>query len=92
MCIRDSGDIVEKIPVDAETLCESDKHCAGFINTSGAKNKFMAFQFHPEVTHTKYGTEMLKYFCQKAAGLPTVSYTHLDVYKRQKPSLSSRKS
>lgn len=64
------GDIVEKIPLNAETLCVSDKHCAGFINRASAQNQFMAFQFHPEVTHSHYGTEMLKYFCEQAAGAP----------------------
>jgi GMP synthase (glutamine-hydrolysing) len=64
------GDIVEKIPSTANVLCESDKHCAGFINRPGENKKFMAFQFHPEVTHSHFGTEMLKYFCCQSAGSP----------------------
>ena len=69
------GDIVDKIPADSENLCESDKHCAGFISNAfisklNSAKKFMAFQFHPEVTHSQYGTEMLKYFCFQAAGAP----------------------
>lgn len=82
------GDIVDKIPTAATVLCESDKHCAGFINRDGETKKYMAFQFHPEVTHSHFGTEMLKYFCQSAAGEP--NWTAKSTFTQAQDSIAGK--
>ncbi len=51
------GDVVTKIPNDAQELLRTDHHIAGFIS-----KQFMGLQYHPEVSHSEYGAEFLKYF------------------------------
>lgn len=53
------GDVVTMAPAEAEVLCETENHISGLKH-----NNYWALQFHPEVSHTEYGTEMLKAFCQ----------------------------
>jgi len=53
------GDVVMKIPQNAELLCETSDHIAGFIS-----EKYWALQYHPEVSHSEYGREVLKAFCE----------------------------
>lgn len=55
-------DSVTKIPDGFQILATSDCGVVAGI----ANNKIMALQFHPEVTHTKYGIEILKHFLQTA--------------------------
>lgn len=51
------GDVVTKIPAEAKELLRTDHHIAGFIS-----KQFMGLQYHPEVSHSEYGTEFLKFF------------------------------
>ena len=51
------GDVVTKIPADAKELLRTDHHIAGFVS-----KQFMGLQYHPEVSHSEYGTEFLKFF------------------------------
>lgn len=53
------GDVVTQLPTGAEILCETDTHIAGFKH-----EKFWALQYHPEVTHSEYGSEVLKAFLE----------------------------
>ena len=52
------GDVVEKCPEDFKILARSDE---GHPAVLEGKNIF-AVQFHPEVSHTVCGTDVLKYF------------------------------
>lgn len=54
------GDEVIEIPADFEVLCETNNAAiAGMVN----KNRnWYGLQFHPEVTHTTLGTNILKHF------------------------------
>ncbi|MBC7741261.1 MAG: glutamine-hydrolyzing GMP synthase [Bdellovibrionaceae bacterium] len=56
------GDVVDAVPKGAKEFLRSDLHIAGFI--SEGPEKFMALQYHPEVSHSEYGTEFLKYFAE----------------------------
>ena len=51
------GDVVTKIPIGSQELLRSVEHIAGFV-----ANKFMGLQYHPEVSHSEYGTEFLNFF------------------------------
>lgn len=51
------GDVVTKIPSSAQLICSTDHHIAGFFS----KN-YWALQYHPEVSHSQFGQEMLKAF------------------------------
>lgn len=51
------GDVVTKIPQGSELLCETNTHIAGFKS-----KKYWALQYHPEVSHTENGSEILKQF------------------------------
>ncbi len=51
------GDVVSKIPPEAKLLLKSDKHVAGFYS-----NNYWALQYHPEVSHSDHGTEVIKSF------------------------------
>lgn len=60
------GDVVSLVPQDSRILLKTEKHIAGFIS----KN-FMGLQYHPEVSHSEYGTEFLNYFAKWCAAQPT---------------------
>lgn len=51
------GDVVSKIPADAKELLATEKHMAGFYS-----DRYWALQYHPEVSHSEYGTDVLKAF------------------------------
>lgn len=55
------GDVVNQIPAGAKLLCETENHIAGF-----STDRYWALQFHPEVSHTEYGSEILEAFAQFA--------------------------
>lgn len=55
------GDVVNKIPTGAELLAETEHHIAGF-----SSDRYWALQFHPEVSHTDYGSDILDAFAQFA--------------------------
>ena len=54
------ADKVVKLPEDFEVLATSDNSPYAVI--ANRKKKIYGFQFHPEVTHTVYGKEMLANF------------------------------
>ncbi len=54
------GDVVEKVPEGFQILASTDQHPAAI----SGKN-ILAFQFHPEVSHTEFGTDCLKYFIKE---------------------------
>ncbi len=54
------GDRVIEIPADFEILAES--HNSPFAAVANADKKLYGIQFHPEVTHTDFGIEILKNF------------------------------
>ncbi len=54
------SDHVVQVPKDFEVILESENGlCAGFASKS---RPLLSYQFHPEVQHTEFGTEWLKYF------------------------------
>lgn len=59
------GDHVEKIPPSAKALLTSQGHAVGFAMPD---RKLWALQFHPEVHHSEFGTELLENFATIAAG------------------------
>ncbi len=60
------GDVVTKIPAGSQELLRSAKHIAGFVS-----EKFMGLQYHPEVSHSEYGTEFLRFFADWCKAKPT---------------------
>ena len=61
------SDHLVTLPKDFERLLESDNGMmAGIFCPSRA---MMGLQFHPEVSHTEYGAELLHYFYHEVAGL-----------------------
>ncbi|MBY0383609.1 glutamine-hydrolyzing GMP synthase [bacterium] len=64
------GDVVEKAPPGFEIIAVSGGNHPAAMKGPRA----LAFQFHPEVTHTEYGTELLNYFVfEMCAAKPTWS-------------------
>lgn len=61
------GDYVEKIPESFIVLAKSDG--APYAVIAHKEKDIYGVQFHPEVSHTVMGTEMLQNFCQKIAKL-----------------------
>ena len=55
------GDSIQSLPPEAELLAEDAK---GLI-TAFSMNRLLALQFHPEVSHTKGGRDILKYFAEE---------------------------
>ncbi|MFN3454552.1 MAG: glutamine-hydrolyzing GMP synthase, partial [Pseudobdellovibrio sp.] len=51
------GDVVTQIPSDAKLLCKTQDHIAGFYS-----DRYWALQYHPEVSHSEYGSEVLELF------------------------------
>ena len=59
------GDEATELPAGFHLVAKSTNHVAAIENTD---RKIYAVQFHPEVHHTKYGTEILKNFVFKVCG------------------------
>lgn len=53
------GDVVTKLPDGAKELLKTKDHLAGFANL---EKKYWGLQYHPEVSHSDYGSEVLKSF------------------------------
>lgn len=53
------GDVVTQIPSHTKELLRTGKHIAGF-----AGDRVMGLQYHPEVSHSEYGTEFLRFFAE----------------------------
>ena len=60
------GDHVENLPRDFEVIASSESLPNAAI--CNAKRNIYALQFHPEVVHTTYGTEIIKNFIFEIAG------------------------
>lgn len=60
------GDKVTTLPPGFECIAETDS--APFAAMADEKLGFYGVQFHPEVTHTKQGNELLKRFVREIAG------------------------
>ena len=62
------GDSIKSLPPSAQLLAQDSK---GLI-TAFSMDRLLAFQFHPEVSHTDQGEELLKFFvtqyCQAGHG------------------------
>ena len=59
------SDRVEELPVGFEVLGSSENSPYAIIK----KGKIYGLQFHPEVSHTQYGKEILKNFLKRVANL-----------------------
>jgi len=60
------GDRIEKMPAGfIETGKSDNTPCAAFSNTD---KQIYGLQFHPEVTHTAYGKEIINNFLEKVCG------------------------
>ena len=66
VCWMSHGDTVEEAP-PGFTVSASTESCpvAAMIDT---KRRFYAVQFHPEVVHTPWGTEVIRGFVEKVCG------------------------
>ncbi len=60
------GDRVEKLPQGFEAIANSDN--SPYAAIANEDKKIYAFQFHPEVHHSEYGTKMLKNFAKYICG------------------------
>ena len=65
------GDFVAEIPKDFSVLAETERKIPAVLKT---KN-ILALQFHPEVSHTEKGKEVLSYFAEKICGIEKGSWT-----------------
>ena len=71
------GDIVTAEPLGAEVFLRSSHHMAGFIGEQMSGGRYMALQYHPEVSHSEYGTEFLSYFAQWSGAVPNWKSEHI---------------
>lgn len=55
------GDVVTKVPTGAEILLKTKDHIAGFIHL---EKKYWGLQYHPEVSHSDYGAEVINAFAK----------------------------
>ncbi len=60
------GDIIENIPRNFDVLALSENHHVAAI--SHREKRIIGIQFHPEVTHCQYGTEILDNFAGIVCG------------------------
>lgn len=66
ICWMSHNDYVSKVPEGFAVIGETDKcPCAAMADT---KQKLYAVQFHPEVTHTEFGRQILKNFVVDICG------------------------
>jgi GMP synthase (glutamine-hydrolysing) len=73
------GDSIEQLPEGTELVCESEHGLPGCI--AFPSRGFVGIQFHPEVTHTEYGTKLLENFAIEMCGAAR-EWT-MDAYARQ---------
>lgn len=66
------GDTVVTMPEGFEMTAETET--VHFAAAENKKKKIFAVQFHPEVEHTVYGTEILKNFATVVCGLQTKTH------------------
>ena len=76
------GDTLKKLPSEVQLCARSqDGHCAAFWG-----ERLLAFQFHPEVTHTEKGAELLNYFAQTLCG-SSPQWSKENIFERAKKQL-----
>lgn len=66
VCWMSHTDRITKLPEGFETLAHSD-NCP-YAAFGDEKRKIYGVQFHPEVNHTEYGTQILKNFLYEVCG------------------------
>ena len=76
------GDSIQSLPPSAKLLAQDSK---GLI-TAFSMEKLLALQFHPEVSHTDQGIELLKLFagkyCQAGPGLWNTQFIKEELIKK----------
>ena len=65
------GDSIQSLPAQAELLSQDKKA----LITAFCMDRVLALQFHPEVSHTEQGGELLHFFASKYCGYPKGSRT-----------------
>ena len=60
------GDSIQTLPPQAKLMCRDEKS----LVTGFSMDRILAFQFHPEVSHTDQGKECLKYFAHQVCKAP----------------------
>ena len=64
------GDSIKSLPPQAQLLSKDSKS----LITAFSMDRLLAFQFHPEVSHTERGQELFKYFAQELCQAPPGSW------------------
>ncbi len=59
------GDVVTQVPTNAKVLLTTNNHIAGFYS-----DQYWALQYHPEVSHSENGTEVLNAFAKWCGAKP----------------------
>ena len=65
------GDFISKVPKGFSVLAETERKIPAVL---ASKNIF-ALQFHPEVSHTEKGKNLLSYFAEKICGVKSGKWT-----------------
>ena len=65
------GDFVSKVPKNFSVLAETETKVPAAILSEG----ILALQFHPEVSHTEKGKEILSYFAETICGIKQGGWT-----------------
>jgi len=66
ICWMSHGDTVQRLPDGFETLAHSDH--TPYAAVADRRRRLYGLQFHPEVSHTPWGTEVLRNFVYNVCG------------------------
>lgn len=69
------GDSIQSLPPSAQLLAQDSK---GLI-TAFSMDRILAFQFHPEVSHTEQGADLLKFFAKEYAKAPPGTWNPVNI-------------
>lgn len=82
------GDSIQTLPSQAELLSQDKKS----LITAFSMDRILAFQFHPEVSHTEKGKDCLSYFAKEVCKAPSgdwnknsIKFFLVDALKKQAP-------
>ena len=82
------GDSIQTLPSQAELLSQDKKS----LITAFSMDRILAFQFHPEVSHTEKGKDCLSYFAKEVCKAPSGDWNKnsiklflVDALKKQAP-------